>query len=100
MRRLQSLRGSSEAANQTFGGIVPAKDPEGEKLMTATEVLQAASPEVRHAALLLLDEVSAPLTERELAAAFRGAGHGRLAARRMARALRTVDIIAVARRGS
>ena len=66
--------------------------------MTVSDALRAAPAEVRDAALALLDAVSAPLTERELAAAFRASGHPRLKARRMARALRSLDIIAVARR--
>jgi hypothetical protein len=54
--------------------------------MKALDALKAAPPEVRAAALAVLDQVSAPLTERQLA-------------KRLARALRKLDIIAVAPRG-
>ncbi|WP_174297530.1 hypothetical protein [Sphingomonas bacterium] len=67
--------------------------------MTALDALKAAPPEVRAAALAVLDEVSSPLTERQLAGAFRANGIGLLEAKRMARALRKLDIIAVAPRG-
>jgi DNA-binding transcriptional ArsR family regulator len=66
--------------------------------MDALKALQAAPAPVRTAALALLDQVSAPLTERQLASAFRAHGIGLLEARRMARALRKLDIIAIARR--
>ena len=67
--------------------------------MTALDALKAAPPEVRAAALAVLDEVSSPLTERQLALAFRASGIGLPEAKRMARALRKLDIIAVAPRG-
>ena len=67
--------------------------------MKALDALKAAPPEVRAAALAVLDQVSAPLTERQLARAFRAHGGGLLDAKRMARALRKLDIIAVAPRG-
>ena len=67
--------------------------------MKALDALKAAPPEVRAAALAVLDQVSAPLTERQLASAFRAKGIGLLDAKRMARALRKLDIIAVAPRG-
>jgi len=67
--------------------------------MKALGALKAAPPEVRAAALAVLDQVSAPLTERQLAGAFRAHGVGLLDAERMARARRTLDIIAVAPRG-
>jgi hypothetical protein len=66
--------------------------------MTALDALKAAPTEVRAAALAVLDEVSSPLTERQLASAFRANGIGLLEAKRMARALRKLDIIAVAPR--
>lgn len=66
--------------------------------MTAFEALHAAPPDVRAAALGLLDAVSAPLTERQLATALRQGGLSVLEARRVARSLRKVDVIAVSRR--
>ena len=60
--------------------------------MKALDALKAAPPEVRAAALAVLDQVSAPLTERQLAGAFRAHGVGLLDAKRMARALRKLDI--------
>jgi hypothetical protein len=67
--------------------------------MKALDALKAAPPEVRAAALAVLDQVSAPLTERQLASAFRAHGIGLLDSKRLARALRKLDIIAVAPRG-
>ena len=67
--------------------------------MKALNALKAASPEVRAAALAVLNQVSAPLTERQLARALRASGVGLLDAKRMARALRKLDIIAVAPHG-
>jgi len=66
--------------------------------MKALDALKTAPPEVRAAALAVLDQVSAPLTERQLASAFRANGVGLLNAKRMARALRKLAIIAVAPR--
>ena len=66
--------------------------------MKALDALKAAPPEVRASALAVLDQVSAHLTERQLAGAFRANGVGLLDAKRMARALRKLDIIAVAPR--
>ena len=66
--------------------------------MDPVEALQAASPEVRSLALALLDQVSAPLTNRQLTSAFRAQGFGPLEARRLTRSLRRIDIIAVAPR--
>ena len=67
--------------------------------MKALDALKAAPPEVRAAALAVLDQLSAPLTERQLASALRAQRIGLLDAKRMARALRKLDIIAVAPRG-
>ncbi|MEG3178739.1 hypothetical protein U1872_21110 [Sphingomonas sp. RB3P16] len=67
--------------------------------MKALDALKTASPEVRAATLALLDQVSAPLTERQLTRALRANGIGLLDAKRMARALRKLDIIAVAPHG-
>ena len=67
--------------------------------MKALDALKAASPEVRAAALAVLDQLSAPLTERQLASALRAQRIGLLDAKRMARAVRKLDIIAVAPRG-
>jgi hypothetical protein len=66
--------------------------------MNALDALKTAPLEVRTAALALLDQVSSPLTERQLVGAFRANGVGLLDAKRMARALRKLDIIAVAHR--
>ncbi|WP_019517616.1 hypothetical protein [Sphingomonas sp. Mn802worker] len=66
--------------------------------MTALDALHAAPAEVRAAALDLLDAVSAPLTERQLVTALRQGGLGLLEARRVARGLRKLDLIAVTRR--
>lgn len=66
--------------------------------MNADEALRAAPANVRSAALALLDEVSAPLTERQLATAFRAQGYRRSEARKLARGLRNLDIIAIAGR--
>ena len=67
--------------------------------MKALDALKAVPPEVRAAALAVLDQVSAPLTERQLVRAFRANGIGLLDARQMARALRKFAIIVVAPRG-
>lgn len=67
--------------------------------MKALDALKAAPPKVRAAALVVLDQVSAPLTDRQLASPFRTHGIGLPDAKRMARALRKLDIIAVAPRG-
>lgn len=67
--------------------------------MNALDALKTASPEVRAAVLAVLDQVSAPLTERQLARALRANGVGLLDAKRITRALRKLDIIAVAPHG-
>ena len=67
--------------------------------MKTLDALKAATPKVRAAALAVLDQASAPLTERQLARAFRANSIGLLEARQMARALRKHAIIAVAPRG-
>ena len=67
--------------------------------MKALDALKDAPTEVRAAALAVLDQVLAPLTERQFARAFRAHGVGLLDAKRMARALRKLDIIAVAPHG-
>jgi hypothetical protein len=66
--------------------------------MNAENALLAAPADVRAAALALLDQVSAPLTERQLAAAFRAQGYRRSEARKLARGLRSLHIIAIAPR--
>lgn len=63
--------------------------------MNAVDALHAAPGDVRDAALALLDQVSAPLTERQLAAALRAQGVRRMDARKVARALKTLAIIAI-----
>ena len=67
--------------------------------MKALDALKASPPEVHAAALAVLGQVSAPLTARQLASAFPAQGIALLEAKRMARALRKLDIIAVAPRG-
>ncbi len=66
--------------------------------MKALGVLETATPKVRAAALAVLDQVSAPLTERQLASAFRAHGIRLLDVKRMVRALRKLNIVAVAPR--
>lgn len=63
--------------------------------MTALDKLRAAPPEVREAALALMDEISRPLTVRELDNAFRDKGFTRSQRRKFVRALNHLPIIAV-----
>jgi|GEM_PF-4850099 len=65
--------------------------------MTTLEKLNAASPEVREAVLALLDDMSRPLSPRELDAAFCADGLSRSKARQMTRALKGLTIVAVVR---
>lgn len=65
--------------------------------MTALDKLNAASPEVRDAVLALLDEISRPLTPRELDAAFCADGYSRGKVRHLTRALKGLAIVAVVR---
>lgn len=63
--------------------------------MTALDKLRAASPEVRELTLALLDEISRPMTVREIDHAFAMAGIPRSDRRPMIRALKPITIIAV-----
>lgn len=63
--------------------------------MTAIERLQAAPPDVRAAALEMLDEISEPLTARQLDRAFQNVGFSRAQARRFTLALKLLSVIAV-----
>lgn len=62
--------------------------------MSALDKLRAASPEVRDLALALLDELSRPMTVRELDYAL-AEDFTRTERRRILRALKGFDIIAV-----
>lgn len=64
--------------------------------MNALEKLRAAPPEVRAVALSMLDELSGPMSPRELDRAFADAGMSRAQARRATSALKHLNIIAVA----
>jgi hypothetical protein len=66
--------------------------------MNPLAALQAAPADVREAAMDLLDAVSTPLSERQLVIALRQGGVSLLSARRIARSLRKLDIIAVSKR--
>jgi len=63
--------------------------------MTLPDAFTTASPDVRDAALALLDEVSAPLSQRQIRKALEKSGHSCLRSRRMARSLRSLQIIAL-----
>jgi hypothetical protein len=63
--------------------------------MTLPHAITGASPDVRDAALALLDEISAPLTQRQIQKALEKAGHSRLRSRRMAKALEPLHLIAL-----
>jgi hypothetical protein len=63
--------------------------------MTRLDKLQAAAPEVRRAVLELLDEMSAPMTARELELALCRNGFTRSKARPVANALKNLPIIAI-----
>jgi len=63
--------------------------------MTGLASLLAAPPNVRAAALALLDEMSEPLNPRRLERALQDGGLTRSAARRAMHALRHVEVIAL-----
>jgi hypothetical protein len=64
--------------------------------MTALDKLLAAPPDVRTAALALLDEVSAPINARELDRAFQTeGGFSRREARRLTLALKHLYVVAL-----
>ena len=66
--------------------------------MSSLDNLRVASPEVREAALVLLDEISAPMNARELDRAFQNEGFSRAQARRMTLALKHIFVIALVRK--
>lgn len=66
--------------------------------MTAQDRLKAASPEVRHLVLELLDELSAPMAPRALDRAFQDEGFSRSQARKMTLALKYFYVVALARK--
>lgn len=66
--------------------------------MSGLASLLAAPPEVRAAALALLDELSEPLAARSLERALQDGGLTRSAARRAMHALRHVEVVALVRR--
>lgn len=67
--------------------------------MSALDRLRAAPEEVRAAALVLLDEFSAPLNARELDRAFQSeGGFSRSEARRMTLALKHLHVVALVRK--
>jgi hypothetical protein len=63
--------------------------------MTAQERLKAAPPEVRRAVLELLDEISAPMTAREIEQALCRSGFPRSKARPIVNILKRLPIIAI-----
>lgn len=63
--------------------------------MTAFEKLEAASPDVRRAALELLDEISAPMDARSIDRALMHAGFTRGKAREITKVLKHLPIIAI-----
>lgn len=66
--------------------------------MNALDKLSTAPPDVRVAALALLDEVSAPLNARELDRAFQNEGFSRSEARRLTLALKHLYVVALVRK--
>lgn len=63
--------------------------------MTRLEKLQAAPPEVREAVLELLDELSRPMTARELERALQDAGFTRSQAKPVVMVLKHLPIVAI-----
>jgi hypothetical protein len=63
--------------------------------MTALEKLRAAPPDVREAALALMDELTAPMRPREIERALCGAGMTRSKARPIVMALKHLPIVAI-----
>ena len=66
--------------------------------MIGTEPLAGASRAARNEALRLLDEISRPLTVREIERALLQAGHSRSWSATAANALRRLDLIAIVER--
>jgi hypothetical protein len=63
--------------------------------MTALEKLRAAPPEVREAALALMDELTAPMHPREIERALCRAGMTRSKARPIVKVLKHLPIVAI-----
>jgi endonuclease III len=63
--------------------------------VTTADKLKAASPEVRQAALALMDELSAPMHPREIERALCRAGLSRSKARPIVNVLKHLPIIAI-----
>lgn len=63
--------------------------------MTALDTLNDATPAVRAESLRLLDEISRPMTVREIEKALQAAGNSRSWSKRMANQLRGIAIIAI-----
>ena len=63
--------------------------------MTRLEKLQAAPPEVRAAVAELLDEISAPMTAREIEAALCRNGFTRSKARPIVNVLKKLPLVAI-----
>ncbi len=63
--------------------------------MTALDKLRAAPPEVREAALALMDELSAPMHPREIERALCRAGMSRSKARPIVNVLKHLPIVAI-----
>ncbi len=63
--------------------------------MTRYDKLRAPSPEVRAAALEILDEISAPMSPRELEVALCRAGFTRSKARPIVNVLKRLPVIAL-----
>lgn len=63
--------------------------------MSALDKLRAAPPEVREAALALMDELSAPMHPREIERALCRAGFSRSKARPIVNVLKHLPIVAI-----
>lgn len=63
--------------------------------MTALEKLREASPEVREAALAMMDELTAPMHPREIERALCRAGFSRSKARPIVKVLKHLPIVAI-----
>ena len=63
--------------------------------MTALERLRALPPIVRTPALEVLDQLTKPITPRQLDQAFKDAGFARSEARRMTLALKRLNVVAL-----
>lgn len=66
--------------------------------MTALEKLRALPPIVRAPALELLDELTSPLSPREIDRALQNVGYSRGEARRVTKVLKTLSIVALVQR--